>query len=131
MRLVVASFTLALAGCGGLERHHYPQPASEDARTGTIIHVQPYVQQGAESGVSRLGWGTLSGGLVAGVAAGLADSDIGEIEAKSYILSDRSGSRVVINAFTPAKPGDCVAVHPSSAEGMHSLQLLPNERCRN
>lgn len=131
MRLVVASLTLALAGCGGLERQYYPQPASEDATTGTVIHVQPYVQQGGESRTSRFGWGALSGGLVSGVAAGLADSDMGRIEAKSYILSDRSGSRIVINALTPATAGDCVAVHPSSEEGMHSLQLLPDERCIN
>lgn len=131
MRWIVASLVLALAGCGGLARHSYPVPAADPVMVGEVVHAQPYRGATSESGWSRFGWGALAGGIAAGAAAGLADADLGEFQAYSYVVAQVEGKRHVVNAYAEARPGDCVAVYDAAAQGMHSLAALPPERCQH
>ena len=131
MRWIAASVALLLSGCGGLERQSYPVLEQDVLFYGLVTHVQPYRGEASESGWSRAGWGALSGGLIAGAIAGLADRDIDAYDAYSYVIKTSLGAIHTINSFALMREGECVAVYHPSSSGMHSLVKQSLDHCTN
>ncbi|WP_129138784.1 hypothetical protein [Modicisalibacter coralii] len=132
MRWIVASLLIvSLAGCGGLERKSYPASGATNRLVGTVAHVQPYTGEASESNWSRAGWGLLAGGIVASAFAGLSESDIGDVDAYSYIVKPVSSEDPqLINAYNFVPKGACVAVYDSVSQGMMSIEMLAPDSCR-
>lgn len=130
MRLIVTNAcALMIAGCGGLERHSYPVNSNHVLTTATVQHVQPYTGSGSESGLSRAGWGVLSGGLIVGAFAGLSEGDIGQYNAFSYLLRSGDGESHIINSYSSASPGDCIIVHGSVEQEFHTFSVTSLAEC--
>jgi len=132
MRWIVARLVaVALAGCGGLERKSYPSSITSNRLVGTVAHVQPYTGEASESNLSRAGWGLLAGGVVASAFAGFSESDIGDVDAYSYIVKPvPDGESQLVNAYNYVPKGACVAVYDSVSKGMRSIERLGPDSCR-
>ena len=131
MRWIVASLVaLSMAGCGGLERKSYPTSGTFNRLVGTVTHVQPYTGEASESNWSRAGWGLLAGGVVVSAFAGLSESDIGDVDAYSYIVRPvEDGDAQLINSYNFVPQGTCVAVYESVSKGMRSVERLSPDEC--
>jgi len=120
---------LVLSGCGGLERHSYPVKNPAAYITGIVVDVQPFKGEASESGASRAVWGTLSGGLVAGVASGLSDSEIGTFHGFSLVVTTTTGATKIVNTMMKAAIGDCISAYINQGNTLMTFEKNDSEVC--
>ena len=118
-----------LIGCGGLKRTSYPATEHQIISIGTITHIQPYIGRASESNLSRAGWGFLAGGLIVGATAGLADDNISSYNAFSMIVESDDNNIMMINSYSRANVGDCIAIYQSTGNNINSIEVIDSSRC--